>query len=69
MCPQQRANITSHFSDLECHIDRAARAGAFMRSPKTNFDLKPVRFSLQPIAKRNQNRADVPREERKWYGC
>jgi len=26
------------------------------------------RSSFQPIAERNQNRADVPREERKWYG-
>jgi hypothetical protein len=26
------------------------------------------RASLQPIPERNQTRADVPREERKWYG-
>jgi len=41
--------------------------GAFMRT-KNQLRYEISRSSLQPIAQRNQNRADVPREERKWYG-
>ena len=45
---------------------RVGPSGAFMPHPKTNCDIRDP--SLQPIAQRNQNRADVPREEGKRYG-
>jgi hypothetical protein len=35
---------------------------------KNQSRYKIGRSSFQPVAERNQNRADVPREERNWYG-
>ena len=53
---------------LESQIDRAARREAFMRTPKTNCDMKSVDLAYNRLHNATRTARMCRVRKRKWYG-